>query len=188
MNTPAPALPSLPKGRSKPDQQGLSERLAVWWQSMAPRERKAVGVAAWLLGLALLWWVLLGPAITTLRGAPAKHAELDAQLAQMQRMAASAQQLSEQNNTPVPSRGAAQSSLEQATKPLGATAQISVQGDRAILTLRGTPPDALALWLSQVRVNARLLPISAQLDRRSNPEGWHGQITVAGPGLGSTTP
>ncbi|OAD41544.1 hypothetical protein LPB72_12335 [Hydrogenophaga crassostreae] len=188
MNTATTAPSTAPTGRRKATSSGLVERLTVRWQAMAPRERRAVSVAAWVIGLALLWWVLLGPAINTLRKAPSQHAALDAQLAQMQSMAASVEQLREQNSAPIPSRGAAQSSLTQATGPLGATAQINVQGDRAILTLRGTAPEALALWLNQVRVNARLVPVSAQLDLRGSPEGWHGQITVAGPGLGSTTP
>lgn len=188
MNAPSSATTSAAIGRRKSTSSGLGERLTVRWQSLAPRERKAVSIAGWIVGLALLWWILLGPAVNTLRKAPAQHAALDVQVAQMQRMAASAEQLKEQNSVPIPSRGAAQSSLTQATTPLGATGQISIQGDRAVLTLRGASPDALALWLSQVRVNARLTPVSAQIDRRSNPEGWHGQITVAGPGLGSTAP
>jgi general secretion pathway protein M len=175
-------------GRRQAASKGWGEKLSVWWQGMAPRERRAVSFAAWVVGLVLLWWVLLGPAVNTLRNASAQHAALDAQLAQMQRMAASAEQLREKADVPIPSRGAAQSALTQATGPLGASGQISIQGDRAILTLRGAPPEALALWLNQVRVNARLTPISAQIDRRGNPEGWHGQITVSGPGLGSPTP
>ena len=188
MKTPSSAPNAAATGRRKAASNGLGERLTVWLQGLAPRERKAVSIAGWIVGLALLWWVLLGPAFNTLRKAPAQHAALDTQIAQMQRMAASAEQLKEQNSAPIPSRGAAQSSLTQATAPLGATGQVSIQGDRAILTLRGVSPDALALWLSQVRVNARLTPVSAQIDRRGNPAAWHGQITVAGPGLGSTAP
>lgn len=174
--------------RRKTASNGLGDKLTVWWQSMAPRERRAVSFAAWVVGLVLLWWVLLGPAIGTLRKAPAQHATLDAQLAQMQRMAANADQLRDKADAPIPSRGAAQSALTQATNTLGATGQVSIQGDRAILTLSGAQPDALALWLNQMRVNARLTPISAQIDRRGKPEGWHGQITVSGPGLGAPAP
>lgn len=164
------------------------DRWAAQWENMAPRERRLIGIAAWVVGLALLWWVALGPAIQTLRKAPAQRAALDAQLATLQTLAATAAQLRSQNSAPTPSRGAAQSSLTQATAQLGTTAQVSVQGDKAILTLQGTPPDALALWLNQVRVNARVVPVSAQLERASNPDGWNGQITLAGPGLGSTAP
>ena len=36
--------------------------------------------AATVLGLALLWWLLLAPALAQLRASPARHAALDAQL------------------------------------------------------------------------------------------------------------
>jgi general secretion pathway protein M len=163
---------------------GLSQRLSATLAGMAPRERQAVMIAAWVLGLALLWWVALGPALNTLRQAPERQATLDAQLTQMLRMAATAEQVRAQNNTPPPTRRGAQAAIESATAALGAQAQVSVQGDRAILTLRGVAPEALAKWLSQVRVNARLLPVEAQVQRQASPAGWAGQITLAGPGLG----
>ncbi|MEX1167532.1 MAG: type II secretion system protein GspM [Hydrogenophaga sp.] len=192
MNTPtaSPTAPSAsqPKRRTAAPA-GFGDRWAAKWESLAPRERRMVSAAAWLVGLALLWWVALGPAIQTLRKAPAQHATLDAQLAILQTLAASAEQMRGQNSAPTPSRGAAQSSLDQATKALGETAQINIQGDKAILTLRGTPPQALAIWLNQVRVNARVVPVNAQLERGGNAaDGWVGQITVGGPGLGSGAP
>jgi general secretion pathway protein M len=187
MNTPAtPSTP--PSRRRKTADASWGDRWTAQWESLAPRERKAAALAAWVVGLALLWWLALAPAITTLLKAPDQHAALDAQLARMQTLAAAAEQLRGQNSVPTPSRGAAQSSLEQATQQLGPTAQVNVQGDKAILTLRGTAPQDLAVWLNQVRVNARLVPVNAQLERSGNPDGWRGQITVSGPGLGSTTP
>lgn len=180
---------ATPSHRRKTAEASLGDRWANKWESLASRERRMVSAATWLVGLALLWWVALGPAIQTLRKAPAQHAALDAQLATLQTLAASAEQMRGQNSAPTPSRGAAQSSLEQATKALGETAQINVQGDKAILSLRGTPPQAVAAWLNQVRVNARVVPVNAQLERGSNAtDGWKGQITVSGPGLGSGTP
>lgn len=188
MNTPTASSASQPK-RSTTAPAGFADRWAAKWESLALRERRMVSAAAWLVGLALLWWVALGPAIQTLRKAPAQHATLDAQLAILQTLAASAEQMRGQNSAPTPSRGAAQSSLDQATKALGETAQINIHGDKAILTLRGTPPQALAIWLNQVRVNARVVPVNAQLERGSNAtDGWVGQIIVGGPGLGSGAP
>lgn len=186
--TPPAISHSAPARRRNTVQARLGDRWADQWDRMAPRERRMVGFAAWGVGLVLLWWVALGPAITTLRKAPAQHAELDAQLATMQVLAATAEQLRDQNNAPTPSRSAAQSSLEQATKALGDTAQISIQGDKAILSLRGTPAHAVAAWLNQVRVNARVVPVNAQLERGNNADAWRGQITVGGPGLGSDNP
>ena len=188
MNLPASASPSRAPLRRAGAALSASERFTAGWQAMAPRERRWVSLAAWVFGLCLLWWVLLGPALTTLRQAPAQQAKLDAQLARMQNMAASAEQLRGQSSAPIPSHRAAQSSLEQATLALGATAQLSLQGDRASLTLQGVSPEALALWLNQARINARAMPVSAQLEWRAEPKGWHGQLVVAGPGLGAGSP
>lgn len=164
---------------------GLNQRLGSTLQGLSPREQRAVYVAAWVVGLGLLWWVGMAPALRTLQQAPAKQAQLDQTLSQMQNQAASAEVLRQQNATPPPGRDAALRALEDANRALGASAQMALQGDRATVTLRGTPPRALAQWLNQVRVNARLLPVQAQMQRSGNPDGWNGQIVLAGPGLGT---
>lgn len=169
------------KNPQKAPETGVGQR---WLANMAPRERQAVVFAGWVVGLALLWWVALAPALNTLRQAPARQAAVDAELAQMLGMAATAEQVRAQNSTPPPTRRGAQAAIDSATAALGPQAQVSVQGDRAILTLRGVAPEALAQWLSQVRINARLLPVEAQMQRQGKPGGWVGQITLAGPGLG----
>ncbi|MGI9216345.1 MAG: type II secretion system protein GspM [Hydrogenophaga sp.] len=164
--------------------QRLRQTVQPAWARLAPRERLAVGAAATVVGLALLWWLGVAPALTTLRAAPAQHQQLDAQLAQMRQMAATAQSLRGQNQALAPA--SARSALEQATSTtLAGTAQLQVQGDRATVTLRGTPPDALAQWLAQVRINARVVPVQADLQRSAAPAGWSGQLVLAGPGLGA---
>lgn len=163
----------------------LGQRLGNSLQGLSPREQRAVLIAAWIVGLGILWWVGLAPALKTLQQAPAKQAQLDQTLSQMQNLAASAEVLRKQNATPPPGREAALRALEDATRALGAGAQMALQGDRATITLRSTPPRALAQWLNQVRVNARLLPVQAQMQRGGTPDGWTGQIVLAGPGLGA---
>ncbi|MDZ4357374.1 MAG: type II secretion system protein GspM [Variovorax sp.] len=161
--------------------QGLGAAL----ERLSPRERRAVFAAAWVVGLGLLWWLALAPALGTLRQAPERHARLDAQLAQMQHLAASAEQLRSLNSSPPPGRAATQRARAQYTSQLGGSAQVSAQGDRASVNFRGTTPEALSQWLNQMRVNARLLPVQAQLERQANPAGWSGQLVLAGPGLQS---
>lgn len=151
---------------------------------LAPRERRAVSLAAWALGLALLWWLALAPALGTLRQAPERHARLDAQLSDMRRMAATAEALRASAPATTPTRDEVLRTLEQATTTLGPTAQLSVLGDRATVTLKDTAPEALAQWLAQVRVNARLTPLQASLTRAAPPAGWSGTLVLAGPGLG----
>jgi general secretion pathway protein M len=162
----------------------LGQRLGTSMHGLPVRQQKALRLAAWVVGLALLWWVALAPAMSTLRQARTQHAELDKALGQMRELAASAEIVRTQNATPVPAPEVARRSLEQATSSLGTGAQLALQGDRATVTLREIPATALAQWLQQVRVNARVLPVQVQLQRSGNNASWTGQVVLAGPGLG----
>lgn len=68
---------------------------------------------------------------------------------------------------------------------LGASAQLNVVGDRATVTLRNTPADALAEWLAQARVNARAIPSEARLVRNTSnptdPAVWDGTLVLSLP-------
>ena len=173
-------------GVKKKPMPALSGILAPMRQALAgmqPRERRAVTLAVWVVGLGLLWWLAIAPALTTLRQAPERHASLDVQLGLMRGMAATAQALRAQTTAQPPARDDVLRALEQASAAVGATAQLAVQGERATLTLNNTAPDALAQWLTQVRINARLVPVEAKLSRPGNPPGWTGTLVVGGPGL-----
>ena len=165
---------------------GLAAALAPLQQALAglqPRERRAVTLAVWVVGLGLLWWLAMAPALSTLRQAPERHAMLDTQLGQMRGMAATAQGLRAQTNAQVPARDVTLRALEQATAALGTTAALTVAGERATLTLNNAAPDALAQWLAQVRINARLVPVEAKLNRSGDPAGWSGTLVLGGPSL-----
>ena len=69
------------------------QALQARWQKLAAREQNLLLGASAVLSLALLWWLALAPALATLRSAPARHAQLDAQLQQMQALQPEAQQL-----------------------------------------------------------------------------------------------
>jgi general secretion pathway protein M len=160
------------------------QRLGAVLQGLPQRQQTALRLMAWVLGLALLWWVVLSPAVSTLLQARSKHTELDSSLGKMRELAASAEVIRTQNASPVPAREVATRSLEAATSTLGAGAQLVQQGDRVTVTLRDIPAAALAQWLQQVRVNARLLPVQVQLQRSASGPAWTGQVVLAGPGLG----
>lgn len=169
----------------------LSRALAPLQQTLAglqPRERRAVTLALWVVGLGLVWWIAIAPAWSTLRQAPERQARLDAQLSQMRSMAASAQALRDQTNAQPPGRDTVLRALDQATGALGASGQIAVLGERATLTLNNATPEALAQWLQQVRINARLVPVEARLSRpASGAPVWSGTLAVSGPGLSGGT-
>ncbi len=144
-----------------------SPALRARWQALAPREQTLVLAAGGLVAFAVLWWLAIAPALSTLRAAPARHAELDAQLQRMQGLRAEAEQLqSAPRNTRGDSVGALRTAL---TQRMGNAAQLNVVGDRATVTLKGAPADALAQWLAEARSNARAAPVEARLNRSTAP-------------------
>lgn len=148
------------------------------WQGLGPREQALVAGAAGLVAAALLWLVLLGPAITTLRTAEARHRALDAQLQNMRSLQAQAQALQAQ---PKQGYDEALRLLELSVRQrLGTTARMVIAGERVTLTLSGTAPDALAQWLTQARVNARALPSEARLLRNTGGL-WDGTLVLTLP-------
>jgi general secretion pathway protein M len=154
--TPAASRPAAGAG-------ARTEALRARWKALAPREQSLVLAAAALVALALLWWVLLAPAVRTLREAPQRHAELDAQLQRMQALQAEALQL--QAAPAAPPGDPSQALRTALTQRLGTQAQIAVLGDRATVTLKAAPADGLAEWLAQARSNARTVPVEARLAR-----------------------
>ncbi len=152
----------------------LPARLQTFWDDVSPREQRLVLAAVALLLAALLWWVGLAPALSTLRAAPNQHRLLEAQLQQMQRLQSQAKMLQTQ---PRLALDEARRRLEASVKPLGATAQLTITGERVTLTLKGAAPDALAQWLTQVRLSARTVPNEARLAR--NAAGtWDGSLVL----------
>jgi general secretion pathway protein M len=145
----------------------LPPLLQARWDALAGRERLLLSLAAAVVLASALWWLALAPALATLRAADAQHRALDAQLQQMQSLQAQAVALQSQ-----PKLGGddAQRTLEALLKQkLGASAQMSVIGDRASITLKGANADALAQWLTQARINARAVPSEVRLVRNAAP-------------------
>ena len=156
--------------------------LQTRWTALDSRERTLVITAASVVGVALLWWVGVSPALNTLRQADAQQRALAAQVQKMQSLQAQAQAIQSQ---PKISRDDAMRALESSVKGLGPTAQLNVAGDRATVTLRNTAADVLARWLSQARVNARAIPSEARLTRSAaspaGPAAWDGTLVLSLP-------
>jgi general secretion pathway protein M len=158
----------------------LPPSVAAWqaplrarWRAMAPRERRLVAIAGTVVTLFVVWMLLLAPALRTVREAPSRLDQLDMQLQEMQRLAAEGREL--RNATPM---SAAQSAvaLKAATERLGEHAKLSVQGDRAMLTLTGVTGEQLRGWLADARSGARARPVDAQLARAG--QGYNGTLIV----------
>ncbi|MDY0106794.1 MAG: type II secretion system protein GspM [Giesbergeria sp.] len=159
--------------RTNPSLSALGAR----WQALAPREQRLLLAASALVLLALLWWLALAPALHTLRSAGPRHSALDAQLQHMQSLQAEALQLQAQPRIrPDDAQRALQTSV---AETLGASARLSLNGDRATLTLQGAPAGALATWLAQARSNARAVPQETHLTRSAPKESRAGAAAPA---------
>ncbi len=162
---------------------------ATLWLRLAARERVGVALAAGALLLSALWWLGLAPALRTVSEAPAQRARLQAQGQVMQQQAAQAKALQGQ---PKLSREEAVRALEETVRQrLGTTAQFSVQGDRALVVLKGCSGQALAQWLGAARVQARLVPTEAHLQRSATATAtpadlWDGTLVLTLPAPSSS--
>lgn len=155
-------------------------RAQAHWSALDERERRRVGLAAAVVVLALIWWIGMAPALRTLRETPPRLAELDAQLQEMRRLAGESQGL---QSTPAIAPTQARRAIESVTERLGTTGRLSVQGERATLTLQSAKGDAVWAWLSEARSAARAKPVEALLTRSG--DGYSGTIVVVLPGGGA---
>lgn len=151
--------------------------LQARWQAVSVREQRLLLGAAWLVGLALLWWLAVAPALAVLRQADARHQAQDAQLQQMLRLQAQAQAL---RALPTLDAQEARRALEQSVKALGTAALMTPQMDRLSVSLKGVSAQALAQWLASARQNAHLVPTEAHL-RRSATGIWDGTVVFTLP-------
>jgi general secretion pathway protein M len=150
------------------------EQLQARYAKLDARERQMVVIIGVALAFLLVWLVLVRPAWKTLDEAPALRAQADAQLLQMQAIVTEARQW--RALPPVP-QSVAEQVLKSATDELGGKAKLSVQGERAILTVTGINGEDLRKWLIQARGGARARPIEATLTRAG--DGYNGTLVVA---------
>lgn len=150
--------------------------LRARWLRLGERERRWSTVAAWLVGLLLLWMLAIAPAWRSARTAPAQLDRLEAQLQLMQRQAGEAREL-----RAMPALNSAQSAaaLRAATEVLGSAGRLQLAGERATLTLSGIDGEQLSDWLAEARSSARARPLEANLTRGA--QGFTGSIVVALP-------
>ena len=149
-------------------------QLTARYAALQPRERVMVAVIAGALGFLIVWLIFVRPAWNTLDAAPALRAQADAQLLQMQAISTEARQL---RALPPVQQSVAEQVLKAATDDLGGKAKLSVQNDRAVLSVTGINGEDLRKWLIQARGGARARPIEATLTRAG--DGYNGTLIVA---------
>jgi general secretion pathway protein M len=165
--------------------QAGAKKLSAWgaalgahWRALAPRERLALGGAAWVVGAVAVWLLGLQQPLTQGRLAQQRLAGLQEQQGVMQRQATEAQAL----KTAAPLAAAqAEQALQAATVRLGPRGRLLRQGDRAVLTVEGASGSELQAWWAEARAGARARIVELQLSRTER--GLAGTITVT---LGAT--
>jgi general secretion pathway protein M len=148
--------------------------LRAQWQALGPREQTGLRAAAWVLAVLVIWLLAVQPAWRTLRQAPAQIEAVELQLQQMQGLAAEVKSL---RAAPPVSTAQATEALQAASARLGAAAKLSINGDRAVLTVSGVASEPLLAWLGEVRSAARARPVEAQLLR--GPQGFSGTVVLS---------
>lgn len=158
--------------------------LSTQWSRLDARERRLISMAVTVVVLALVWWLALAPAISTLRLAGEQRQALEVQAQQMQLLQAEAEKL---KSLPKLGQTEALKALETAVqRRLGNDAKMSVVGGRATVTLKDIPADALAGYLADARANARATPVEARLTRApgsapGTSARWNGTLSLSLP-------
>ncbi|MES2297089.1 MAG: type II secretion system protein GspM [Pseudomonadota bacterium] len=140
----------------------IREQLQVAWMGRTEQERKFLGVGACVLLLALVYALLVAPALNGRAQLTKSLPELRQQAAQLQALAQEAAELARQPAAAPPSmtRDALAASL--AARSL--TAQtLAVTGEYAKLQLNGVAFSSLVGWLDAERRDARITAVEAAI-------------------------
>lgn len=132
------------------------------WAQRNPREQKLLRMSAVALLLLALWRLAVAPAWQTWQEAPARQAHLDRQNQTMWQLKAQAQDLQKPTSM---TRSESIQWLQTHVDDLGPGAKVSLQGERAVLSLDAAPAEALAYWISSAREQALAVPVQAQLQQ-----------------------
>lgn len=159
-----------------------SSTLHAKWSQLSRREQALVGMAALLLGLAVLWSVGLKPALSTLRSAPLQREAAQATHERLQSLALEASQL----RSVVAAAGAQadpvrtqESGLDEATRALvraalGGSAKLESQGRFITLSFDGASADQVRQALRALRSRLRAQLVEAELT--PTPAGVRGRV------------
>lgn len=131
------------------------ESLAAFWQQRDARERGMLTLAAAVIGLALIYAVLIGPAMSGRAALDKSLPALRLQAAEMQVLAKQAAQFSGQSAPPA--LPASRESIEAGLARRGLKAQnIVVSGDMIKVQLASASFAATLDWLDELQKSARL--------------------------------
>lgn len=158
--------------------QQLAKPTLAQWQQLAPRERWMLLGMAGAVGGLLLWFLLLAPAVKTLRTGSQQLLTLEQQLTQVRSQAKQIQALAAADTLDF---DAAYRALSRSTADLLPEAQLRLQDGEVTVQLQAVNAHHLAAWLQAVRHNAKAVPQSAQLQVVSggaSGHSWSGELVL----------
>lgn len=166
--------------------------LSSRWQALQTRERAMIGLAALVVGGALLWQWAIQPGWKAYRSYERERLALERQVQAMQSMRQQAVQLQELLASSAQQGSAASLTSRiqtQAHDALGQQVQTALAGDRFTVRFQNAPAAALAQWLRETRENTRSQPLQVQLTRPASDANsgmtWSGQVVWALPNAAS---
>jgi general secretion pathway protein M len=151
----------------------LRRRVTAAWRARPARDRALLATMAVIVAAFVLWSLAVSPALRTLLQAPAQIETLDAQLQQMRTLAAEVRDL--RGATPI-ATGQAALAMKAAAERHGGKVRLTLQGERATLTLQGASPEQLRALLVEARSAARARPVEVQLTRSGS--GFNGTLVL----------
>ncbi|MDC8760460.1 type II secretion system protein GspM [Janthinobacterium fluminis] len=127
----------------------------TFWQQRSEQERQFLGVGGAVAALALLYAVLIGPAVSGREALLKELPQLRLDAAEIEGLARQAAELTRQ--APPPPEPMSRASLSASLAAQGLTAQsISLTGEYAKLQLNEVPFAGLVAWLDAVRRDSRI--------------------------------
>jgi general secretion pathway protein M len=149
--------------------------MMIWWRSRTARERLLLGAAATLMAAALIWQLVLHPAISTLETAKFNHDRAAQTLTRLDRIETLLKQGQIISPEPAPVSGQSLPAIEEAAvrmaTELGLSPLPAQATDSAAIRfqLTNAPSQIFFKWVEQVEAGIGLAVISASLTQ--NPDG-----------------
>jgi len=151
----------------------LKQALAQRWNEASAREQSAMKFSATLVLLALLWWIGLQPALSTIKSTRVQMPLVRAQYEQMLQLQAQAGALRAQAQQAVPD---AKALLQESVSSLEKNARWTALGERATVTFKEVRPADLARWLEQVRLKAHSRVLEMHISQTTGL--WSGAVVL----------
>ncbi|WP_347555366.1 type II secretion system protein GspM [Robbsia sp. KACC 23696] len=147
--------------------------VGAWWAQRQPRERRLLSIGGVVVLLALLYQILVAPALDGIARIEATLPGMQQQLGQMQAQAMVAQRLSGAAQGAAPSGEALRTGLAAALSDAGLGDADAVQtvGNGVRVTVKQVSFAALVHWLDQMRTQLKVKVSDAQIAPVRAPDG-----------------